>query len=98
MKRVTEKLSGLLALLVGDAPTARAFTQDQLDAGSQSLTAAMADPETCGAIFSVLDYLCKRDPGAVVCKENKSVWRWFCATHFNGFGTEVTESSKKTQV
>jgi hypothetical protein len=32
MKRVTESLSGLLPLLVADAPAARAFTQDKLDA------------------------------------------------------------------
>jgi hypothetical protein len=64
MKRVTESLSGLLPLLVADAPTARAFTQDKLDAGRKSLADALGDPETCGAIFRAPDYLCKRDPGA----------------------------------
>jgi hypothetical protein len=97
MKRATEKLSGLLALLVGDAPTARAFTQVQLDAGSLSLTNAMADPDTCGAIFRVLDYLCKRDPGAVVDKANKNAWRWFCVTHYNGGGGEVEESANRNR-
>jgi hypothetical protein len=55
MKRVTESLSGLLPLLVADAPTDRAFTQDKLGAGRKSLADAMGDPEMCGAIFRALD-------------------------------------------
>jgi hypothetical protein len=97
MKRVTKSLKGLLPLLVADAPTARAFTQEKLDAGSQSLTKAMVNPETCGAIFRVLDYLCKRDPGAVVDKATKNAWRWFCETHYNDGMGEVVESGKRNR-
>jgi hypothetical protein len=97
MKRVTKSLSGLLPLLVADAPTARAFTQDKLDAGRKSLADAMGDPETCGAIFRALDYLCKRDPGAVVDKATKNAWRWFCETHYNDGRGDPVESEKRNR-
>jgi hypothetical protein len=66
------------------------------DAGRKSLADAMGDPETCGAIFRALDYLCKRDPGAVVDKATENAWRWFCETHYNdGRGEPVEPENKK---
>jgi hypothetical protein len=99
MKRVTESLSGLLPLLVADAPTARAFTQDILDAGRKPLADAMGDPETCGAIFRAPDYLFKRDPDDVVDKATKNAWRWFCETHYNdGRGGASRVGKKETEL
>jgi hypothetical protein len=57
----------------------------------------MGDPETCGAIFRVLDCLCKRDPGAVVDNATKNAWRWFCETHYNDRRREVVESEKRNR-
>ena len=67
------------------------------DAGRKSLADAMGDPETCGAIFRALDYLCKRDPGDVVDKATKNAWRWFCETHYNDGRGDPVESKKKKQ-
>jgi hypothetical protein len=60
----------------------------------------MGGPETCGAIFRVLDYLCKRDgSGAgdvvVVDKATKKFWRWFCEMNYNGGHGEVVHSARK---